>query len=65
MIESRGDIFFADDVLLFCELEKKALLSIRCVLMGFQVVFGLNINLSKSELVGLRGKEEQGLARFL
>lgn len=65
MIESRGDIFFADDVLLFCELEKKALLSIRCVLMGFQVVFGLNINLSKSELVGLRGKEEQGLARVL
>lgn len=58
--------FFTDDVLLFCEPEKKALLSIRCVLMGFQVVLRLNINLTKLELVRLVGaKDQEGLARVL
>lgn len=50
-------LIFADEVLLFCVLEKEAFLNLRCVLMGFQVVSGLNINLPKSELVTL-GKEE-------
>lgn len=46
-------LFFADDIMFFCEPKKRALLNIRCILMGFQAVLGLSINLAKSELMRL------------
>lgn len=44
-------IFFADDTLIFCQPEKSTMLNLLCVLLCFQAVFGLNINLKESELV--------------
>lgn len=43
--------FFADNTLIFCQPEVRNLIHLRCVLLCFQTVSGLNINLSKSELV--------------
>lgn len=44
-------LFFTDDTLLFSEASKTALHNIRCILLSFYSVPGLNINLAKSELV--------------
>lgn len=44
-------LFFADDTLTFCQPDLRNLLHLRCVFMCFQAVFGLKINLHKSELV--------------
>lgn len=38
---------------MYCKLDEGALLNLRCVLLGFQIVCGVNINLTKSELVRL------------
>lgn len=38
--------FFADNILMFCEPNKRALLNLRYVLLCFQAVSGPNINLS-------------------
>lgn len=54
---------FADDTVLFCEPKRGALLNIICVLMGFQAIFGFNINLAKSKVVRLGSGD--GLARAL
>lgn len=43
-------LFFTDDTLIFCQPDVNTLM-LRCILLCFQVVFGLNINLNKSELV--------------
>lgn len=57
---------FADDTLLFCQLEKQFLLHLRCILLCFQGVFGLNINLNKSELVRIGDKgDENSFARVM
>lgn len=43
--------FFVDDSLIFCQPEAKNLLHLRCVLVCFQLVFGLKVNLRKTEMV--------------
>lgn len=43
-------IFFVDDTLIFCQQDLRNLLHLRCVLLCFQAVMGLKINLNKSEL---------------
>lgn len=44
-------LFFADDTLIFYHSDVRILLDLRCVILCFQAVSGLNINLNKSELV--------------
>lgn len=34
-------LFFADDAILFYKLDKRAMLNLQCVLMGFKAVFEL------------------------
>lgn len=51
--EELTHLFFKNDVLIFCETDKKVLLNPRSVLMGFQAVSGLSINLAKSEMFHL------------
>lgn len=41
-------LFFADDVLIFCEPDLSSLLHLRCILICFQLVFGLRINMKKT-----------------
>lgn len=42
-------LLFADDTLIFCQLGEKMILNLRCVLLHFQIVCGLNRK--KSEMV--------------
>ena len=44
-------LHFADDTLIFCEANLDQILFLRTILIWFEVVFGLNINLGKSKLV--------------
>lgn len=46
-------IFFADDTLIFCQPNTSHLIFLKCILICFQAVSGLKINLHKSELVDL------------
>lgn len=65
-VEEVIHLFFADNTLLFCESYKRVMLHLRCVLMGFQVVLGLNINLSKSEIARLGDESDaDSLARVM
>lgn len=41
---------FADDTMIFCDANVGRLDYLRCILVCFQAVLGLNINLSKSEI---------------
>lgn len=41
-------LFFVDDTLFFCKPDKRMILNLRGVLLYFQAVSGLNINLNKS-----------------
>lgn len=45
-------LFFANDTL-FCQSQERFLLNLKCVMLCFQVVSGLNINLVKSKMVRL------------
>lgn len=57
---------FVNDTLLFCEPDVRIILNIRCVIMSFQAVSGLNINLAESKLVNIRYVSENIiLARIL
>lgn len=59
-------IFFADDSLIFCKPDARMLLNLRCILLCFQAVFGLKINLYKYELVGIeKGSNGNHLAKVL
>ena len=44
-------LLFADDTILFCDVDPKQLLYIRMILSCFEAVTGLKVNLSKSEMV--------------
>ena len=44
-------LLFADDTLIFCEANLEQILILRMILIWFEAVSGLKINLSKSELV--------------
>lgn len=59
-------LFFVDDTLGFHEPDEGALLNLRCILLRFQAVLGLNINFSKSALVRLGdGNDATKLVRVL
>lgn len=59
VLENNGEkvekthLFFVDDSLIFCESDAGMLLNLWCILLCFQAVSGLKINLRKSELVGI------------
>ena len=44
-------LLFADDTLIFCEADLDQILLLRMILIWFEAVSGLKINLGKSELV--------------
>ena len=44
-------LLFTDDILVFCDVNIDQMLILRMVLIWFEAVFGLKINLGKSELV--------------
>ena len=44
-------LFFPDDTLIFCDANIDQILILRMVLIWFEAVFGLKVNLGKSELV--------------
>lgn len=44
-------LFFADDTLVFCQPEERILLNLRCVLLCFQLVSRLKINLDKKKRI--------------
>lgn len=41
-----------DDLLIFCKPKTEYLVNLSCILLYFQAVSGLKINLGKSEMVG-------------
>lgn len=43
--------FFANDTLIFCQPEMRSMMFLRCILLCFQAVLGLCINMHKSELI--------------
>lgn len=53
-------LFFVDDALIFCEPTVNAMLHLKCIILCFQMVSGLKINMRKTKLVriGYRGEEE-------
>ena len=46
-------LFFPDDTLIFCDANIDQILILRMVLIWFEAVFGLKVNLGKSELVAV------------
>ena len=46
-------LLFADDTLIFCDANIDQMLILRMVLIWFEAVFGLKVNLGKSELVAV------------
>ncbi|KAG7984034.1 hypothetical protein I3843_04G136900 [Carya illinoinensis] len=48
---SVSHLLFADDMLIFCDPDLDYICSLRALLLCFEVVFGLKVNLSKSEVV--------------
>lgn len=50
-MEEVTHLFFTDYTLVLCELEERIMLNLKCILLSFQVVSILNINLAKSELM--------------
>jgi hypothetical protein len=44
-------LLFADDTLIFCDPNVEQFQDLRCLLLCFEAVWGLKINLSKSEIV--------------
>jgi hypothetical protein len=56
-------LLFAYDKLLFCEPSVEQFRNLRCLLLCFEVVLGMKINLSKSEIVLV--SDVEGLASIL
>ncbi|RVW40734.1 Transposon TX1 uncharacterized 149 kDa protein [Vitis vinifera] len=55
---SVSHLLFADDTLLFCEDDRDQLILWKWVVIYFEVVSGLKINLQKSEIIPIGGVEE-------
>ena len=49
--ECVSHLLFADDTILFCDAEVEQVLHVRLLLLCFQTVTGLNVNVAKSEMV--------------
>ena len=49
--ENVSHLLFADDTILFCDAEVEQVLHVRLLLLCFQAVTGLKVNVAKSELV--------------
>lgn len=58
-------LFFTDDAFLFCQPNVSNLLSMRCILLCFQAVSGLKINMDKSELIEIGNAPSIPLAGVL
>lgn len=59
-------LFFADDTLIFCEPDLSSMLHLRCILLSFQLVSGLRINMKKTEMIrSCDRRDELGLAEVL
>ena len=59
-------LLFADDTLIFCEPKVEEICNLRCLLLCFEAVLGLKINLSKSVIVPIGEVEDvKGLSRIL
>lgn len=54
-IEKVSHLFFTDDILIFCEPDLTSLLYLRCILLSFQLVSGLKINMKKIKMVRIGG----------
>ena len=52
--ECISHLLFADDTILFCDAEVEQILHVRLLLLGFQAVTGLKVNVAKSEIVPIR-----------
>lgn len=48
---SISHLLFVDDTLVFCDADKDQIHHLRCILLCFEAVSGLHINLAKSEMV--------------
>ena len=49
--ESVSHLFFANDTILFCDAKVEQVLHVRLLLLCFQAVTGLKVNIAKSEMV--------------
>ena len=47
-------LLFADDTLVFCEASQDQMAYLRWLLMWFEAISGLRINLDKSEILSIR-----------
>ena len=54
-------LLFADDTILFCDADVEQILHIRLLLLSFQAVTGLKVNVHKSEMVPI-GEVDDGHA---
>ena len=59
-------LLFANDTILFCDADVEQILHIRLLLLNFQAVTGLKVNVHKSEMVPIREVEDvHALAEIL
>ena len=47
-------LHFIDDTIFFSMIDIKNIMTIKCVLICFEIVSGLKVNYTKSKLIGLR-----------
>ena len=52
--ECVSHLLFADDIILFCDVDVEQVLHVQMLLLCFQTVIGLKVNVQKSEMVPIR-----------